>query len=57
MNNVLCMGELLLRLSPSPKDTVADKHPMLLFVGGAEANVAFDWAISIMNSYNDQFDI
>jgi 2-dehydro-3-deoxygluconokinase len=34
------MGELLLRLSPSPKDTVADKHPMLLFVGGAEANVA-----------------
>jgi heme oxygenase len=24
---------------------------------GAEANVAFDWAISIMNSYNDQFDI
>ncbi len=34
------MGELLLRLSPSPKDTSADKHPMLLFVGGAEANVA-----------------
>jgi 2-dehydro-3-deoxygluconokinase len=34
------MGELLLRLSPSPKDTVSDKHPMLLFVGGAEANVA-----------------
>ena len=34
------MGELLLRLSPSPKDTVANKHPMLLFVGGAEANVA-----------------
>ncbi len=34
------MGELLLRLSPSPKNTNADKHPMLLFVGGAEANVA-----------------
>ena len=34
------MGELLLRLSPSPKDARADKHPMLLFVGGAEANVA-----------------
>ncbi len=34
------MGELLLRLSPSPKDGRADKHPMLLFVGGAEANVA-----------------
>ena len=40
MNNVLCMGELLLRLSPSPKDARVDKHPMLLFVGGAEANVA-----------------
>jgi 2-dehydro-3-deoxygluconokinase len=40
MNNVLCMGELLLRLSPSPKDARADKNPMLLFVGGAEANVA-----------------
>ncbi len=34
------MGELLLRLSPSPKDGRADKNPMLLFVGGAEANVA-----------------
>ncbi len=40
MNKVLCMGELLLRLSPSPKGDRADKHPMLLFVGGAEANVA-----------------
>ena len=40
MNTVLCMGELLLRLSPSPKEQVANKHPMLLFVGGAEANVA-----------------
>ena len=40
MNTVLCMGELLLRLSPAPKDARADKHPMLLFVGGAEANVA-----------------
>lgn len=34
------MGELLLRLSPSPKEAIADKNPMLLFVGGAEANVA-----------------
>lgn len=40
MNKVLCMGELLLRLSPSPKGEKSDKHPMLLFVGGAEANVA-----------------
>ncbi len=40
MNKVLCFGELLLRLSPSPKDGRADKHPMLLFVGGAEANVS-----------------
>lgn len=40
MNKVLCMGELLLRLSPSPKEGKSDKHPMLLFVGGAEANVA-----------------
>jgi heme oxygenase len=24
---------------------------------GPEANIAFDWAIRIMNSYNDQFDI
>lgn len=40
MNHVLCMGELLLRLSPSPQNAKADKHPMLLFVGGAEANVA-----------------
>ncbi len=34
------MGELLLRLSPSPKDARANRNPMLLFVGGAEANVA-----------------
>lgn len=40
MNKVLCMGELLLRLSPSPKDARANRNPMLLFVGGAEANVA-----------------
>ncbi|MEN9684749.1 MAG: hypothetical protein RLZZ28_535 [Bacteroidota bacterium] len=40
MNKVLCFGELLLRLSPSIKEDMAQKHPMLLFVGGAEANVA-----------------
>lgn len=37
---VLCFGELLLRISPAPNDEVLDKHPMLLYMGGAEANVA-----------------
>lgn len=44
------MGELLLRLSPAPKSDQADKHPMLLFVGGAEANVATalaGWSIPV----------
>jgi 2-dehydro-3-deoxygluconokinase len=36
---VLCFGELLLRISPAPNED-ADKHPMLLYMGGAEANVA-----------------
>jgi len=36
---VLCFGELLLRISPAPANDVADQ-PMLLYVGGAEANVA-----------------
>lgn len=40
MPTVFCMGELLLRLSPAPKDGRSAKHPMLLYVGGAEANVA-----------------
>jgi len=36
---VLCFGELLLRISPAPASDVA-AQPMLLYVGGAEANVA-----------------
>jgi 2-dehydro-3-deoxygluconokinase len=37
---VLCFGELLLRISPAPHDEAMNKHPMLLYMGGAEANVA-----------------
>jgi 2-dehydro-3-deoxygluconokinase len=37
---VLCFGELLLRISPAPHTEVAEKNPMLLYMGGAEANVA-----------------
>src|ERR1700712_186538 len=37
---VLCFGELLLRISPAPHEDVTEKHPMLLYMGGAEANVA-----------------
>jgi 2-dehydro-3-deoxygluconokinase len=37
---VLCFGELLLRISPAPNDEAMGKHPMLLYMGGAEANVA-----------------
>ena len=37
---VLCFGELLLRISPATFKEVTDKQPMLLYVGGAEANVA-----------------
>lgn len=36
---VLCFGELLLRISPAPQVT-DEKQPMLVFVGGAELNVA-----------------
>lgn len=36
---VLCFGELLLRISPAPRVT-EEKQPMLVFVGGAELNVA-----------------
>jgi 2-dehydro-3-deoxygluconokinase len=39
MKKVLCFGELLLRISPSSNAELADQ-PMLLYVGGAEANVA-----------------
>jgi len=35
----LCFGELLLRISPSANEELA-QNPMLVFVGGAEANVA-----------------
>lgn len=41
MKKVLSFGELLLRVSPSPADAAdAEKHPFLLYMGGAEANVA-----------------
>ena len=40
MQKVLCFGELLLRISPAPDTDAMDKHPMLLYMGGAEANVA-----------------
>jgi 2-dehydro-3-deoxygluconokinase len=40
MQKVLCFGELLLRISPAPETNTVDKHPMLLFMGGAEANTA-----------------
>ena len=36
---VLCFGELLLRISPA-LDGIAEKQPMIVYVGGAEANVA-----------------
>ena len=39
MKKVLCFGELLLRISPSANEELA-QNPMLVFVGGAEANVA-----------------
>lgn len=37
---VLCFGELLLRISPAPDDELVEKQPMILYMGGAEANVA-----------------
>ena len=37
---MLCFGELLLRISPASHKEGAAKQPMLLYVGGAEANVA-----------------
>lgn len=39
-SKVLCFGELLLRISPASYSDVTEKQPMLLYVGGAEANVA-----------------
>lgn len=38
-SKVLCFGELLLRISPAAGNAV-EKQPMMLYVGGAEANVA-----------------
>lgn len=40
ISKVLCFGELLLRVSPAPQDSDAEKHPFLLYMGGAEANAA-----------------
>jgi len=37
---ILCFGELLLRISPAPTAEEAIKQPMMLYMGGAEANVA-----------------
>jgi len=37
---VLAFGELLLRISPAATEDSAGKHPMLLYMGGAELNVA-----------------
>ena len=37
---VLCFGELLFRISPASNEDMTEKNPMLLYVGGAEANVA-----------------
>ena len=37
---VLAFGELLLRISPASTEDAAGKHPMLLYMGGAELNVA-----------------
>ncbi len=39
MKKIFCFGELLLRLSPSANEDLAEQ-PMLVYVGGAEANVA-----------------
>jgi len=38
-SKVLCFGELLLRISPAAGQALV-KQPMMLYVGGAEANVA-----------------
>ncbi len=37
---ILAFGELLLRISPASHEDAAGKHPMLLYMGGAELNVA-----------------
>lgn len=40
ISKVLCFGELLLRVSPAEQEADAEKHPFLLYMGGAEANAA-----------------
>ncbi len=40
MKKVLCFGEFLLRISPAADNNIAEKNPMQLYMGGAEANVA-----------------
>jgi 2-dehydro-3-deoxygluconokinase len=41
MKKVLCFGELLLRISPSPADDLlSENNPFTLYMGGAEANAA-----------------
>ena len=39
VKKILSFSELLLRISPAPKEQT-DKQSMLVYVGGAEANVA-----------------
>lgn len=39
MKKIFCFGELLLRISPATNAELAER-PMLVYVGGAEANVA-----------------
>lgn len=39
MKKVLCFGELLFRIAPTASDQLGNR-PMMLFMGGAEANVA-----------------
>lgn len=39
MKKIFCFGELLFRISPAANEDIAD-NPMMLYIGGAEANVA-----------------
>jgi len=38
ISKILCFGELMLRISPAIEE--AEKHPFILYMGGAEANTA-----------------
>lgn len=58
MKNVLCFGELLLRISPFKKGN--DQDPYEIYVGGAEANVAralagFDVDVQYCSALPDNF--